>query len=98
MKSQILPDLELIFVVEYSIQQDCVMVKTLEECLKNNRRNVRAGRSVDYIPVGVTQTREKADKIANKVRVEIEKKGKTVGNNWSLVGDILKKLFPAKIE
>jgi len=49
------------FVVEYSVNDNFLHVRTLRTVLENNRKNVAEGRSTDYVPVGFVTSREDGD-------------------------------------
>ena len=63
-------DLESLFVIEYSVLQDTFHVQSLFDTLKGNRRNIGINTSSDFVPVGITETRVKADKISNQIRIK----------------------------
>lgn len=92
-------DLDNLFIVEYSVNQDNTHVRSLLEVLKNNRRNVSVGTSTDYVAVGVANTRKKADRLAHQIRVKLERarKGKRFKSNWHSVAQILKQINPLSL-
>lgn len=73
MKQESLPDLETLWVVVYSVKDGNSHVETLLDNFKANRRAVRASRSTDYVPIFVTTSHEKANKITAQLRVELAK-------------------------
>lgn len=54
MKYEQLEVLDRLFVVIYSVSLDSMMVETVLENLKKNRRDVRSCRGTDYVPVVIT--------------------------------------------
>ncbi len=52
--------LNQLFVVEYSIQQNAFNVRTVNEMLENNRQNLARRVSRDYVPVAIMGTHDDA--------------------------------------
>jgi hypothetical protein len=50
-----------LFIVEYSVNDNAVHVRSLGAVLNNNRKNVKEGRSTDYVPVGIVTSRDEGD-------------------------------------
>lgn len=54
-------------VVEYSVSQNSVSVRSVNEMLEANRRNLSQQRGSDYLPVVFTQTHNEAVELSNKL-------------------------------
>lgn len=50
-----------LFVIEYSVNDNAVHVRSLGAVLNNNRKNVTDGLSTDYVPVGIATSRDEGD-------------------------------------
>ena len=51
-----------LFVVEYSLSENATMIRTLNNVIQDNIKNVKKPLSKDYVPVGVFDSREAADR------------------------------------
>ena len=56
-----------LFVVEYSITQNNVSVKSVNDMLHANRRAISKGLTSDYLPVAFFTSREEAVEMSNKL-------------------------------
>ena len=61
-------------VVVYSVSQNASEVRTVNEMLENNRRNVFREIPSDYVPIAVTYTTEEAYELAEKFRQSIDER------------------------
>jgi hypothetical protein len=48
-----------LFIVEYSIMQDAMHVRSLRKMVENNLYNLGNGQPSDYLPIGLFLTRER---------------------------------------
>jgi hypothetical protein len=80
-----------LFVLEYSLNENATTVRTLENVLKGNIRNVRNGQSKDYLPVGVFNSREEVDRFDAQFRLIIvsEAQLEIRSRNWRRVAECL---------
>lgn len=62
-----LEEFNQLFVIEYSVSQNAVGVKTVNEMLEANRNALSQGLSSDYLPVAFFESREKAVEMSNKL-------------------------------
>ena len=62
-----LEEFNQLFVVEYSISQNSVGVKSVNEMLDSNRQAISQKLSSDYLPVAFFASREEAVEMSNKL-------------------------------
>lgn len=62
-----------LIVVEYSLKQKAFHVHKVSEMVKINFANIKAKRTIDYLPLGIFETQEQADDFISKMRPIIEK-------------------------
>jgi hypothetical protein len=60
-----------IFVVEYSVLENSTHTRTLERVLRDNVSNVSRGLSKDYLPVGLFESRDEADRFVERFNLVI---------------------------
>ena len=80
-----------LFVVEYSLKENATMIRTLENVLRDNIRNVRNGVAKDYLPVGLFNSREEADRFSNHFSLIIVPEGQLEfqSRNWRRIAECL---------
>ena len=77
-----------LFVVEYSVRENAAMIRTLDNVVRDNIRNVKKGLSKDYLPVGFFGSRAEADRFhARLASVLAEQDGLPVASrDWQRIG------------
>jgi hypothetical protein len=60
-----------LWVVEYSVEQNAFNVRTVNEMLENNRKNLAGRISTDYVPIAFTVNHEKAIALSESLRDNI---------------------------
>lgn len=83
------------FVVEYSVNENATLIRTLENVIRNNLHNVRNAQSKDYLPVGLFSSREEADRFVEQLIpiMSTEAQSQFRGINWRRIGDCLDEAF-----
>jgi hypothetical protein len=78
-----------LFVVEFSVSEQAVMIRTLENVIKDNIRNVKKGLSKDYLPLGFFDSRAKADHFHAQLNIVLAENGALSfrGNDWQRIGE-----------
>jgi hypothetical protein len=56
-----------VIVVEFSVKQDAFHKHTLHRMVLSNIKNILRGKETDYLPIGVFETHEEADKYINEI-------------------------------
>ena len=69
-----LEEFNQLWVVVYSVSQNASEVRTVNEMLETNRRNVFREIPGDYVPIAVTYTSEEAYELAEKFRRSVDEK------------------------
>lgn len=84
-----------LFVLEYSLNENVTHVRTLENVLKDNIRNVRNGQPKDYLPVGVFNSREEADRFNEQFSLIIvpESQLEFRSRNWRRIAECLESML-----
>jgi hypothetical protein len=82
-----------LFVVEYSLTENATMIRTLENVIKDNIRNVRNGQPKDYLPVGFFNSRAEADRFNAEFQLLIVPEGQLEfrSRNWKRISECLEK-------
>lgn len=85
-----------LFVVEYSIVQDSTHVRSLQNVIVNNLKNLGTGLSTDYVPIGLFGSRDDADSFVIHFRQGLDKEAQLAhgGRNWHRIRDIVEDLLP----
>ena len=80
-----------LFVLEYSLNENATNVRTLENVLRDNIRNVRSGQPKDYLPVGVFNSREEADRFSEQFSLVIVPQSQLElrSRNWRRIAECL---------
>ncbi|MDX6612755.1 MAG: hypothetical protein QOD75_1941 [Blastocatellia bacterium] len=83
------------FVVEYSVNENATLIRTLENVIRNNLHNVRNAQSKDYLPVGLFSSREEADRFREQLILitSTEAQSEFRGINWRSIADCLDEAF-----
>jgi hypothetical protein len=88
------------FGVEYSIKDNCVHGMTLERVIENNLKNLREGRSLDYVLVGLLPSRETADwfivQFNQTIRPEAEEA--YTPDDWKRITDLIQGLLQRTLD
>jgi hypothetical protein len=81
------------FVVEYSMTENTTSIRTLENVLRDNIRNVRNGMSKDYLPVGLFNSREEADRFNEQFNLIIapEAQLELRSRKWQRIAECLER-------
>jgi hypothetical protein len=89
-----------LFAVEYSIMKNATYVCTLDAMLKNNRQRLLAGKVSDYVPIGLFDTRDEADKfiVAFQPTLDEQAQVELHRRDWRHISDVLDKLLPKDFE
>lgn len=61
-------NLEEIYIVEYSMNQECFHVHSAEDMIQKNMKTIMNRVPIDYIPIGVFLTKEHANEFVNLMR------------------------------
>ena len=69
-----LDEFNQLWVVVYSVCQNASEVRTVNEMLESNRRNLFREISSDYMPIAITYTSEEAYELAEKFRQSVDEK------------------------
>ncbi len=79
------------FVVEYSMTKNTTSIRTLENVLRDNIRNVHNGMPKDYLPVGLFNSREEADRFDQQFSLIIvpEAQLEFRSRNWRRIAECL---------
>lgn len=86
-----------LFVVEYSIVQDAMHVRSLRKMIENNLYNLGNGQPTDYVPIGLFLNREQADSFCIHFRQGIDQDfqgASETRHNWRRIRDIAEELLP----
>ena len=85
-----------LFVVEYSMTQDAMHVRTLKNVIANNLNNLGNGKPCDYVPIGLFETRDHADQFYFRFRQGIDDLADTLGKRprWPQIRDLAVELLP----
>jgi hypothetical protein len=80
-----------LFVVEYSLKENGTLIRTLEKVLQDNIRNVRNGLPKDYLPVGIFNSREAAERFRDQFLLIIVPEGELefTSRNWKRISECL---------
>ena len=58
------------YFIEYSFSQDAYHISEVDECIRHNLYDYTHGVVIDYIPLGIFDTREEADTFYKKLICE----------------------------
>jgi hypothetical protein len=83
------------FVIEYSVSQNAIHVRTLRAVIENNRRNLSLGMSSDYVPIGLAGSCDEADKLVMDFYQTLAEEFQRQANsrNWHRVSEIAREIF-----
>jgi len=86
-----------LFVVEYSVRENAVMIRTLENVVKDNVRNVKKALSKDYLPVGIFNSRDEADRFHATINLVLAEEGELPfeTRDWHRIGECLEQALQA---
>jgi outer membrane lipopolysaccharide assembly protein LptE/RlpB len=84
-----------LFVIEYSITEGSVHVRTLRAMLENNRANLSRGLSSDYVPIGLVNSREEGDNflIVFEQTLAPEYELQLQSRNWHHISEVAEQLL-----
>lgn len=84
-----------LLVVEYSITQGSVHVRTLRAMLDNNRKNLSRGLSSDYVPIGLVNSREEGDSFVTSFEQTLAREYQLQlhSRNWHHVSEVAEQLL-----
>jgi hypothetical protein len=88
------------FGVEYSIETNCVSRRTLDNLIENNLNNLRKGRSLDYVLVGLLPSREAADWFIEQFNITIRPQAQDARNSddWQNITNLLEALLQTALQ
>jgi hypothetical protein len=88
------------FGVEYSIKDNSVHRRTLENVIDNNLSNLRKGHSSDFVLVALVPSRETADWFIEQFNHTIATQAHEAfaGDNWQRVTDVIQFLVKQILE
>ena|SRR5712692_6241217 len=86
-----------LFVVEYSVDENAIMIRTLDKVVKDNIKNVKKALSKDYLPVAFFASRPEADRFHARLILILAEEGQLAfeGRNWERIGDYLEQALPS---
>lgn len=84
-----------LYVLEYSLKENGTLIRTLENVIKDNIRNVRNKQPKDYLPVGIFNSREDADRFRDQFLLTIVPEGELEfgSRNWKRISECLEEAF-----
>lgn len=84
-----------LFVVEFSVNEKAVLIRTLENVIKDNIKNVKKGLSKDYLPLGFFDSRNEADRFHAQLNVVLSGFGelRVDDNDWKRIGECFENAF-----
>jgi len=85
-----------LFVVEYSVNENATMIRTLDNVIQDNIKNVKKPLSKDYVPVGVFDTREAADRFHFRLNLLLAEQERLPfeSRDWRRIGECLEHSQP----
>jgi hypothetical protein len=88
------------FGIEYSIKQNCVSGRTLDNVIENNLNNLRQGRSLDYVLVGLLPSREAADWFIEQFNITIRPQAQDARSNddWLNITHLIQALLQSVLQ
>jgi hypothetical protein len=88
------------FGVEYSIKTNAVTRRTLDNVIENNLDNLRKGRSLDYVIVGLLPSREAADWFVEQFNVTIRPQAQEArtSNDWQSITFLIEALLQRALD
>jgi hypothetical protein len=88
-----------LFVVEYSVRENAVMIRTLENVVKDNIKNVKRALNKDYLPVGFFNSRDEADRFHAALNLILVEEGELPfeSRNWQRIGECLERALQARL-
>jgi hypothetical protein len=88
-----------LFVVEYSVLENAVMIRTLENVVKDNIKNVKKALSKDYLPVAFFASRQDADRFHAHLNLILVEEGQLPFDqrNWQRIGELLEQALPPRV-
>jgi hypothetical protein len=81
-----LEEFNKLWVVEYSVDQNAFNVRTVNEMLENNRKNLARHMSSDYVPIAFTATHKKAIALSDSLRDNLSQQIKIDSKRTELLG------------
>ena len=88
-----------LFVVEYSVRENAVMIRTLENVVKDNIKNVKKGQIKDQLPVGFFDSRAEADRFHYQFKLIIAGQDELSfeSRDWKRIGECLEQTLEARL-
>jgi len=88
-------DLRPVFAVEYSLSQNATHILSLRAMVANNRKNVLRAMRSDYVPIGLFNSREDAERFDLEFRPTLDEQAQREfkNRNWSHISQILTELL-----
>jgi len=85
-----------LFVVEYSVSENATLIRTLNNVIQDNIKNVKKPLSKDYVPVGLFDSREAADQFHFKFTLLLAEQEQLPfqSRDWRLIGQCLESAQP----
>lgn len=59
------------YFIEYSVEQGCFHVESVDEAFRSNARAAMEGRQLTYLPIAAANTREECNAIITQIRPAI---------------------------
>ncbi len=89
-----------LFVVEYSIRENAVMIRTLDNVVRDNIKNVKKALIKDYLPVGVFPSRSEADRFHAHLNVVLAEEEHLPLNSrdWERIGNALEQALQTWVD
>jgi hypothetical protein len=89
-----------LFVVEYSVSENAVMIRTLDNVVKDNIDNVKKALSKDYLPVGFFDSRGEADRFHAELNLILAEEGELPfgSRDWQRIGECLEQALQARLK
>jgi hypothetical protein len=82
-----------LYVLEYSLTENGTLIRILGNVLKDNIRNVRNQQPKDYLPVGIFNSREDAERFRDQFLLIIVPEGQLEfrSRDWKRISECLEK-------
>ncbi|SRR6266404_8032755 len=80
-----------LYILEYSLTENGTLIRTLESVFKDNIRNVGNQQPKDYLPVGIFNSREDAERFRDQFLLTIVPEGQLEfrSRNWKRISECL---------
>lgn len=87
------------FVVEFSVSENAAMIRTLDNVVKDNVKNVKKGLSKDYLPVGFFDSRGEADRFHAQLNLILAEEGELPfeTRNWQRIGECIEQALQVRL-